>query len=712
MDEINTADRVAAILALALESNRVTNRLRLIERAMDSTLASVVIFDPKGVGRPVIYVNAAFEKATGYSGAAIIGEQLDVLVHPDTDQAALQGMQAAIAEEHEHLAVIQYRTKDGGALWSSSALSPVRDRLGRLTHYVEVINDVTPMMNAMVSLQASEERFRQLVENASDIILVIEESGSIRYSTPAVERIMGYTPTEVIGSQLIDYIHPEDVSHAAAVFIHLSESEGDSRSMELRAQRKDGTWCYLEATARNLLKTDGINAIVVNARDLSERMSASDQMDHLALHDSLTGLPNKALFNDLLGRAIADARRTETMVAVMFLDVNRFKVINDSLGHSVGDLLLKQVAERLVSTARDGDTVARWGGDEFTLIFTNVASTRDAARVAQRIINSLAQPFDIGGKELFTTVSIGISIFPSSGEDVEALVQNADTAMYRAKDEGQSSYQFYSAKMNAGAGERLALEGNLRRALERTEFELFYQPQIDIKSGRIVSAEALVRWRHPELGLVPPKDFIPLAEETGLIVPMGDWIMRAACIQSRIWHDAGYDGFRIAVNLSARQFGQRDLHQNVLRILRETNADPRGLELELTESLLINGESRVVAAMNDLTALGVTVSIDDFGIGYASYAYLKRYPVKALKIDQSFVKGMLSDTHDNAIVQSIISMAHNLGLTVIAEGVEAEEQRDALIELECDLLQGYFYGKPMPAEQFTQMLTAQDSIKK
>jgi diguanylate cyclase (GGDEF)-like protein/PAS domain S-box-containing protein len=706
-EELNIADRAATLLRIAIESDRAHLRLSLTERAMDSTVASVVIADPNKPDRPIIYVNQAFERITGFREEDVVGRSASFLHGPETDPAQLAEIENAISHQRECNVLVKYYTADGSPYWCSSSISPIRDAGGRLTHYIEVQNDVTSMMQALDSARESEQRFRHLIENASDMVLVLEESGSIRYVSPAIERIMGYHPDEVIGRDIFEFVHPEDLLSTRTLFLQLLDSTEKVITVELRNQRKDGTWCHIEATTQNLLEKPGVRGIVVNARDLSERKLANDRLDHLAYHDVLTDLPNRLLFNDHLTKAIANARRRAGMVAVLFLDLDRFKVINDTLGHSVGDQLLQHVAERLVTTAREGDTVARWGGDEFTIILTSVSNARDAARVAQRVIGSLSEPFLVAGHELYITATVGISMFPNAGDDVETLVRNADTAMYRAKEEGQNHYQFYTHKMNAGASERLALESRLRRALEREEFVLHYQPQIDSRTGKITGAEALVRWQHPDLGLVPPKEFIPLAEETGLIVPIGDWIMREACRQAKIWQDSGVDKLRVAVNLSARQFSQRDLHQMVERMLKDTGADPTWLELELTESLLINCENRVVAAMKDLAAIGVSVSIDDFGVGYSSYSYLKRYPVSALKIEQSFVKGMLVDAHDHAIVQSIITMAHKLNLHVIAEGVETKAQSELLVSSQCDLMQGFHFGRPMEAADFTKLVAKQ-----
>ncbi len=706
-EELNIAERAAALLRVAIENDRAHIKLSLTERAMDSSVASVMITDPRKPGRPIIYANTAFENITGYKSADVLGKNPSILYGEQTDPDQLREIDSAVSAEHECNVLIKYYTAAGEPFWSSSSISPVRDKEGRLTHYIEVQNDVTPLIQALDAVRESEQRFRQLIENASDMVVVLEQSGIIRYISPAVERILGYQPEDVQGRDIFEFVHPDELVLTRTIFLQLLQIPEELMTIEMRVVRADGSWCHIEVTGQNLLNKPGVRGVVINARDLSERKQANDRLDHLAYHDVLTDLPNRLMFNDHLTKSIANAKRRSAMVAVLFLDLDRFKVINDTLGHSVGDELLQQVARRLVATSREGDTIARWGGDEFTVILLTIANSRDAARAATRIINSLGEPFHVAGHELYITATVGISMFPAAGEDVETLVRNADTAMYRAKEEGQNHYQFYTPKMNAGASERLALEGHLRRALEREEFVLYYQPQVESLTGRIVGAEALVRWQHPDLGLVPPKEFIPLAEETGLIVPIGEWIMNRACIQARKWQDANLTPLKIAVNLSARQFSQRDLQAMIQKAIRDSGADPNWIELELTESMLMNCENRVINSMKDLAASGISITIDDFGVGYSSYSYLKRYPVSALKIEQSFVRGMLVDAHDNAIVQSVIAMAHKLNLRVIAEGVETKEQSDALVASRCNLLQGYYYGKPAPAEDFFKLLLKQ-----
>jgi diguanylate cyclase (GGDEF)-like protein len=424
----------------------------------------------------------------------------------------------------------------------------------------------------------------------------------------------------------------------------------------------------------------------------------------VAQHDVLTGLPNRSLLQDRLSQAIAYSERTLHPVWVMLIDLDRFKFVNDSMGHKAGDVLLMTVAARLRTALRETDTVARLSGDEFVAILTEHADERLSADIVQRVMDSVAQPVMLGNKEFFVTCSIGVAVYPTDGAPAEALIEHADIAMYRAKKLGRNNFQFYTPAMNEEAMERVRIEGALRNALERNEFVLHYQPQVDLATGAIVGMEALIRWRHPELGMVAPNRFISVAEETGLIVPIGAWVIRTACAQNKLWQEAGLGPLRVAVNLSARQFSSPNLVAELREVLDHTGLPPSLLEIELTESLFMSDVNLAVDLLHSMKALGVKLSIDDFGTGYSSLSYLSRFPIDVLKIDRSFVNDITRDANDAAIVDSIIALAHNLKLAVIAEGVETAEQLAYLREHGCDEMQGYFFSRPLPAQEFEQLL--------
>jgi diguanylate cyclase (GGDEF)-like protein len=443
-----------------------------------------------------------------------------------------------------------------------------------------------------------------------------------------------------------------------------------------------------------------------NLEELVRQRTA--EVEHLAYYDTLTDLPNRLLFEDRVAQALTLAQRNRQILGTLFLALDRFKKINDTLGHAVGDLLLKDVAERVKQCVSESDTVARFDGEEFAILLTQVTGTEDLVEISRAINEALKPSFLLEGQEIYVTASIGISLFPFDGEDLGTLLKNAGAALYRAKMQGGNDYQFYTSDMNARALKRLALESSLRRAVENEEFVIHYQPQIEMESRKIVGAEALVRWQHPKFGLLAPAEFIPMAEDTGLILILGAWVLRTACVEARSWQQAGRADLRIAVNVSARQFQDKNLPDTVVQILKETGLDSASLELELTESSIMQNPESAVKTMTELREMGVKISIDDFGTGYSSLGYLKRLPIDILKLDRSFVNGATTDPDDAALVMAIISLAHNLKLRVIAEGVETEEHVRFLRLLKCDGAQGYLFGKPMPADLFRALIGAGD----
>ena len=447
-----------------------------------------------------------------------------------------------------------------------------------------------------------------------------------------------------------------------------------------------------------------LTELTANISYALEYLKKEEKLNYLAYHDVLTGLPGRTLFHDRLVQAVTNAHRHGDKLGVLFIDLDHFKNINDSLGHYAGDMLLKQVAALFTACMREDDTVARLGGDEFVVILASMASEDEAWMVSQKILKLMTEPFTIEAHELFVTCSIGIALYPKDGDDAKTLLQSADGALYLAKNKGRNNAQFCTAEMNAKALERLTLESELRQAINRQEFLLHYQPRVDMVSGEITGMEALVRWQHPVQGLLYPTKFIPVAEESGLIVPLGEWVLRTACEQNKAWQLAGLKPVSIAVNLSARQFKQQDLVEIVTRILKETELDPSYLELELTESMVMQNVEAAIATLTQFKVIGVKLSIDDFGIGYSSLNYLKHFPIGFLKIDQSFVRDITTNRDDAIIAKIIISMAHDLGLRVIAEGVETEEQKSFLCSHRCDEMQGYFFSMPLPAEEFETLL--------
>ena len=479
----------------------------------------------------------------------------------------------------------------------------------------------------------------------------------------------------------------------------VTSRERDSRAAEELQTTADEHLMILQQTNARLV------VATIEAHELAEQVQAArDQMDHFAHHDALTGLPNRMLLQDRLGQAIESARRQDRQLAVMFLDLDRFKHINDSLGHAVGDQLLQSAAQRLVDCLRHSDTISRYGGDEFVVLLPHVEHAEDAALSADKMLAALALPQRIGQHDLHIGASIGISIYPNDGQDTETLIKSADTAMYHAKESGRNNYKFFEQDMNTRAVQRQSIEACLRRALERQEFVLYYQPKINLLSGAIVGVEALIRWQHPEQGLLLPAQFVPIAEDCGLILPLGRWVLREACLQARIWRQAGLPPITVAINTSAHEFRAKDFLENIRATLEDTGLEPRYLELELTESVLMRDADSADSALCAVAGLGVKLAIDDFGTGYSSLSYLRRFSIDALKIDQSFVNRMISNQDDAAIVSAVISMGKSLKKRVLAEGVETSEQYSFLLALHCDEGQGNYFGRPVVAEEFAALL--------
>jgi diguanylate cyclase (GGDEF)-like protein/PAS domain S-box-containing protein len=540
-------------------------------------------------------------------------------------------------------------------------------------------------------------------ENVEAIMIADRDTRILRVN-PAFSRITGYSGDEAIGQTTRMLKSDRQDGEFYAEFWRGLLEDGVWQG-EIWNRCKDGSVVPMWQTISVVRNAAGeIERFISIFSDISEKKMSEERIYHLAHYDVLTGLPNRTSFHTEFENALIHAQRHGSQVALLFLDLDHFKLINDASGHPAGDDLLKQVARRLEDTVRREDTVARLGGDEFTVLLHDIGCSDDAGRVAQKIMQQLAAPFRLENAELVVTASIGVSVFPRDGDDVSTLLKNADTAMYRAKEQGRNNCQFFTVEMNTQALERLSLQGAMRTALKRNEFVLHYQPQVDMQSGEIVGLEALVRWLHPEQGMLPPGSFIPVAEESGLIVPLGEWVLREACRQHKRWLHTGLPAVRIAVNLSGRQFLRGDLLNTVRKVIDETGIEPHCLELELTESAIMEHVDKSIETFLELRKLGVHLAIDDFGTGYSSMAYLKRFTIDKLKIDQSFVRDLTIDSDDAAIVTATIAMAHKLNLTVVAEGVETEEQLRFLNDQGCEQLQGYYFSRPLPVQQATELL--------
>jgi diguanylate cyclase (GGDEF)-like protein/PAS domain S-box-containing protein len=675
------------------------------------------IFDHAPIGVAVVslegrylQVNRSLCEILGYTEEELQALTWQEITHPD-DLAVSSAFVRRILEgefPRYHLEK-RFLHSDGHIVWASLSVSLLRNAEDEPLSFVSQIQDVTERKEVEQVIVESEERFRSLVQYSSDIITILEDDGTVRYTSPAVEKVMGYKPEEQVGTNAFESVHPDDRDRALDTFAELLKRPGLHPPLEFRLPHKDGSWRYLEHIVNNLLDDPVVQGVVITTRDVTERNAMEDQLHHQAFHDPLTGLPNRTLFMDRLEHAVTLANRRGRKVAVLFIDLDNFKVVNDSLGHNAGDQLLIAVAERLKACLRSEDTAARLGGDEFTILVEDIVSVGEVVQLAGRIADILQPPFALEEQEVVPTVSTGIALSNSAHEQPADLLRHADLAMYRAKHRGKARYEVFEPTMGANAVERLLLETGLRRALVRQQFRVYYQPIVALDNDKIAGVEALVRWEHPKRGLLPPEAFLSVAEETGLIVRIGQWVLQEAGKQARIWQERypGTPPLTVSVNLSTREFFHPKL---VAEVLDESEIDPASLQLEITEGAMkANGTYSADRILRNLKRIGVQLAIDDFGLGYSSLSYLKRFPVDFLKIDRSFIAGLggepnVASTKDAEIIKAMIQLTHALGLKVIAEGVETSEQLGRLRNMKCDLAQGNYFSEPLPSEELAVIL--------
>lgn len=650
--------------------------------------------------------NKAAARQFSYSADEAVGRHISFLCAEDddgiTDEAAPRRIDDILLEQCCNEIDLRWRKKSGSTFWACLTLSPVLDSTGNPNGLICTLTDISARIEAAQNHLLNTRMF----DLSDEGIYVADAEERIISVNQALLRITGYTLAEVIGKT--PHIFDSDLHDE---FFHQCRMEairgGGSWHGEIWERRKNGEVYPIWASVSTMKDARGrITHYFSIFSDITERKRNEERINYLAYYDALTGLPNRTLFQKLVEQALIEAQRSQMQGALLFIDLNRFKPINDSLGHDVGDRLLQQVGQRFRAALRDADVVARVGGDEFVVGLFDIARREHASNVAQKLLSELESSFLIDGNELSIGASIGISVYPADSIDAVTLVRYADVAMYRAKQNKQSGYTFFSHEMNQYAVDRLRIEAGLRRALERGELLLHYQPKLDIATGRIVGAEALVRWRHPDR-IVSPGEFIPIAEESGLIVGIGDWVLEEVCKQTHAWKQLGMAPMKIAVNISARQFTSK-LPSSIATLLDRHDIDADWLELELTESMLMHNTDGVITMMDELNTLGLALSLDDFGTGYSSLSYLKRFPIDTLKIDRSFITGIPENSDDCAITGAITSMAKQLKLKVIAEGVETQAQLDFLTFLECDEIQGFLFAKPLPADEFLALVQAGD----
>lgn len=692
------------------DQEMVKNSEKRYRSLFDNSPYGIVLVEPQENDAfwPIIDCNEAACQMNGYLREEMLGMNIENLDRNVTDLTQHR-LHLNLLRQEKVLRNETFHIRKDGTEFPIESICNFIEIDGKEV-ILGIDRDISDRKKAEETIKINEERYRTLYDSSPDGILLLEPHDNeivwpIIDCNQAACTMNGYQRGELIG-QDVDILN-KDKTNLAQIQNILSRLRLEKIiRMEITHIRKDKTEFPIE-TIMNLIEIDNREVILSIDRDISDRKKAEETIRYQMYHDQLTGLPNRTLFSDRLSLALANSHRHGGVFSVVFLNLDRFKTINDTLGHVVGDRLLLSVADRLNSCLREGDTLARLSGDSFTLLLPQVQRVEDVAKLAMDIQESFKQPFVLSGMELYITISMGIALYPNDGDDVDSLLKNADTALHRAKEQGRNSYQFYTSLMNAKASEHLALESSLRRALTREEFMVYYQPQIDVGSKKIIGVEALVRWRHPDLGLVSPAEFIPMAEETGLIVPIGAWVLRTACAQSKAWQRLGLSPVLMAVNLSARQFQQKDLLEMVDGILNETGLDPNMLEMEITESIAMQNADYTISVLRELKQMGIHISLDDFGTGYSSLNYLKKFPIHTLKIDQSFVYDLTTDPNDAAIAKAVIALAHSLNLHVMAEGVETEEQLEFLAKEKCDKMQGFLFGRPVPAEVMQKLLESQ-----
>ncbi len=648
----------------------------------------------------------------GYGADEFLATDPTTLIHPDDLPAFCATFAEAVATHRGwQNVVLRWRHRDGSYRSLESSASPIFDRQGELVGFQGVDRDITERMRAEQALRESEERHRLISGVTTDLVYSCVRTGQepfrIDWTTGNVDRIFGISAAELMAAGCWRcLVHREDLpvfdSHVTGL------RPGESSECELRVVRRDGSVRHLIAYSRVVDAEAGEDQhrLYGACQDITDRKEAEARIEYLAHHDALTGLPNRVLVRDRFQQALAFAERRKNHVAMLFLDLDNFKVVNDTLGHAAGDRLLQQMVSRLEGCVRETDTVSRQGGDEFIVLLADIPSTEAVERVAGQILLRTAQPITVDGHELNTACSIGISLCPDDGEDFDTLLQKADTAMYNAKGAGRNTYRFFDEAMNRKARDHLLLQNRLHQALAAGEFRLQFQPQIEVPSGRVSGVEALLRWRDPELGEVPPSRFIPVAEDCGLIAPIGEWVLAEACRQAEAWRRAGVPELSMAVNLSALQFRRTNLVNTVVAALERSGLPPRLLELELTESSLLQDVDTTLDTVRRLKARGVRLAIDDFGTGYSSLSYLRRFAVDRLKIDRSFVGNIGANADDAAIVRAIIQLAQSLRLQILAEGVETEEQLGFLLEEGCQAVQGYLFSRPLNPDDVADFVRA------
>jgi diguanylate cyclase (GGDEF)-like protein/PAS domain S-box-containing protein len=698
--EVRVADRTKA---LEQQTAALTEQAALLDLAHDAIYV-------RDMDNRILFWNRGAETMYGWPAEVTLGKITRELFKTEFSQPIGEIDAQLLRENHWEGEAIHY-TRDGTRINVACRWALQRDSNGVPVRILSLVHDITRRKHAEEALFAEKERAQVTLNSIGDAVICTDISGRITFINLVAERMTGSTSQQAADRPMPEVFKILNAANRETIPNPMELAVEQNRTMSLPLDciliRRDGVEIPIEDSVSPIHNREGkVTGAVIVFRDVSAARAMTLQVTHTAQHDFLTGLPNRILLNDRIKQAIAMAPRRNKKVAVLFLDLDGFKHINDSLGHSVGDKLLQSVAERLVTCVRGADTVSRQGGDEFVVLLSEMAQPEDAAVTSRRLLQAIAEPHVVDGHDLHVTSSIGVSVYPDDGQDAETLIKNADTAMYQAKENGRQTYRFFTSAMNERAVARQFIEEGLRRALERNEFTLHYQPKINLKTGAITGAEALLRWTHPVQGPISPAQFIPVAEDCGLILPIGNWALREACKQAQAWRSTGLPLTAIAVNISAIEFRNEHFLEGVFEILQDTGYDPRCLELELTESVLMKRAESTETILKALQAKGVRVAVDDFGTGYSSLSYLRKFSIDSLKIDQSFVRQITTSPDETSIVTAIINMAQSLNLRVVAEGVETQAEMLFLQAHNCEEAQGYYFSRPVPADQFAELLAS------
>ncbi|NRS50552.1 bifunctional diguanylate cyclase/phosphodiesterase [Brevibacillus sp. HB2.2] len=680
------------------ELNMVVNELADVKYALDQSTI-LAITDHKGI---ILRANEQFCRISKYERSELIGNDHRILNSGYHPKSFFKEMWSCIRSGQVWRGEIRNCAKDGSYYWVDTTIVPFKNQAGEIYQYLSIRSDITARKQMEDELKRSEEKYRIIAENTSDIISIINLDGEFLYLSPSHKRVWEHTVPDEEIHNLFEWIVEDDRDIFAYAIQHAFSTRKEYMvECRINTQRNDVIWT--ESKINPIMDEEGnVTKLLLITRDVTDRKQSEETIHHLAYHDALTDLPNRRMYVQQLSKEMMQAKRFQSSLAVLFLDLDRFKDVNDSFGHDVGDMLLIEASKRLQACLKPGDVVARLGGDEFTIMQNQLLDRNEATALAEQIMYQLQRPFELDGHVFNVSCSIGIALYPQDGDNPEDLLKRADTALYTVKSRGKNGYDFFDPTMESKSLERILMENEMRKAIEQEQFQIYYQPKIDIATSAMTGMEALVRWVHPELGIIPPNRFIPIAEETGMILALGEWILKQACKQNKNWHDQGYT-LKVSVNLSARQIYQKDLVEMIKDILQETKLSPHWLELEITESIFVKMEE-ATAVLQQIRDIGIQISIDDFGTGYSSFSYIKSLPVDTIKIDASFIRDIHHNQESQAIVKAIVTIAQSLNMNVIAEGIELHDQVAALKENGCDHGQGYLFSKPLPTDDFDQLL--------